>query len=118
MLNYLGYSWIDRGEHYERAEEMLAKAVELRPRDGYIADSLGWVYFRTGRYPKAVAELERATALSPLDPVVNEHLGDAYWKVGRRIEAGFQWRRALDFDPEPERVEGLRRRLVCGLDCD
>ncbi len=118
VLNYLGYSWIDRGEHYERAEKMLAKAVELRPRDGYIADSLGWVYFRTGRYPKAVAELERATALSPLEPVVNEHLGDAYWKVGRRIEAGFQWRRALDFDPEPERVEGLRRRLVCGLDCD
>ncbi len=118
VLNYLGYSWIDRGEHYDLAEEMVAKAVNLRPRDGHIADSLGWVYFRTGRYPEAVAELERAVALLPLEPVVNEHLGDAYWKVGRRIEAGFQWRRALDFDPEPERVEGLRQRLVCGLDCD
>ena len=117
VLNYLGYSWVDRGEHYERAEKMLAKAVELRPRDGYIADSLGWVYFRTGRYPEAVAELERAVALEPLEPVVNEHLGDAYWKVGRRIEAEFQWRRALDFDPEPDRVEELRQRLACGLDC-
>ena len=118
VLNYLGYSWIDRGEHFDRAEEMVARAVDLRPRDGYIADSLGWVYFRTGRYRKAVEELERAVALEPLEPVVNEHLGDAYWKVGRRLEAGFQWRRALDFDPEPERVEGLQRRLVCGLDCD
>ena len=117
VLNYLGYSWVDRGERYERAEEMIARAVELRPRDGYIVDSLGWVYFRTGRYRKAVEQLERAAALEPLDPVVNEHLGDAYWKVGRRLEAGFQWRRALDFDPDPERVEGLRRRLDCGLDC-
>ena len=118
VLNYLGYSWVDRGERYERAEEMLARAVNLRPTDGYIVDSLGWVYFRTGRYDEAVAELERAAALVPLDPVVNEHLGDAYWKVGRRLEAGFQWRRALDFDPDPERVEGLRQRLECGLDCD
>ncbi len=117
VLNYLGYSWIDRGEHYDRAEEMVAKAVGLRPRDGYIADSLGWVYFRTGRYRRAVEELERAAALEPLDPVVNEHLGDAYWKTGRRVEARFQWRRALEFDPEPERVDGLRRRLDCGLDC-
>lgn len=118
VLNYLGYSWIDRGERYERAEEMVARAVDLRPRDGYIADSLGWVYFRTGRYRKAVEELERAAALTPLESVVNEHLGDAYWKVGRRLEARFQWRRALEFDPDPERVEGLRRRLDCGLDCD
>ena len=117
VLNYLGYSWVDRGERYERAEEMLARAVSLRPRDGYIADSLGWVYFRTGRYDEAVGELERAAALEPLDPVVNEHLGDAYWKTGRRIEARFQWRRALEFDPDPERVDGLRQRLDCGLDC-
>ncbi len=118
VLNYLGYSWIDRGERYERAEEMVARAAGLRPRDGYIADSLGWVYFRTGRYREAVEELERAAALTPLEPVVNEHLGDAYWKVGRRREARFQWRRALDFDPDPERIEGLRQRLDCGLDCD
>jgi len=118
VLNYLGYSWIDRGENYARAEEMLVRAVDLRPRDGHIADSLGWVYFLTGRYPQAVAELERAAALAPLEPVVNEHLGDAYWKVGRRTEAAFQWRRALDFGPEPERVEALRQRLVCGLDCE
>ena len=117
VLNYLGYSWVDRGERYERAEEMLAKAVDLQPRDGYIADSLGWVYFRTGRYDEAVGQLERAVALKPLDPVVNEHLGDAYWRVGRRLEARFQWRRALDFDPDPERVEGLQQRLDCGLDC-
>ncbi len=117
LLNYLGYSWIDRGENYERAEEMVSKAATLAPQSGHIVDSLGWVYFRTGRYDRAVTELERAVALEPLDPIINEHLGDAYWKVGRELEAGYQWRRALEFDPEPDRVEALARRLDCGLDC-
>ena len=117
VLNYLGYSWIDQGENLDRAERMVAKAVSLRPKDGFISDSLGWAYYRTGRFAEAVEELERAIALEPLDPVINEHLGDAYWRVGRRVEARIQWRRALGLDPEEERREGLNRRLECGLGC-
>ena len=117
VLNYLGYSWIDQGENLDRAERMVAKAVSLRPKDGFISDSLGWAYYRTGRFAKAVGELERAIALEPLDPVINEHLGDAYWRVGRRVEARIQWRRALGLEPEEERREGLNRRLECGLGC-
>ena len=116
ILNYLGYSWIDRGENLEQAEQMVRCAAELRPQDGFIADSLGWVYYRTGRYAEAVAELERAVTLEPLDPVINEHLGDAYWQVGRKTEARFQWRRALNLEPEADLIPVLEEKLRCGVD--
>jgi len=115
VLNYLGYSWIDRGEHLEKATAMVRRAAELRPDDGFIADSVGWAAYRTGDYETAVKELERAVTLEPVDPIINEHLGDAYWKVGRRTEARYQWQRALTFDPEKARIEDLNQRIRCGL---
>ena len=94
LLNYLGYSWIDRGENLAEGEELILQAVDLLPNDGFIVDSLGWAYYRTGRMEEAVEALERAVELRPEDPVINDHLGDAYWAVGRRTEARFQWIRA------------------------
>lgn len=116
VLNYLGYSWIDREENLEQATEMVQRAVELKPQDGFIADSLGWAHYRMGRYAEAVRVLERAVTLEPLDPVINEHLGDAYWRVGRKTEARFQWRRALNLEPEDKQVPLLEEKLRCGLD--
>lgn len=115
VLNYLGYSWIDRGENFEQAREMIERAVELRPNDGYIVDSLGWVHYLTGNYEEAVKQLERAVLLQPNDPTINEHLGDAYWKIGRRIEARYQWRHAMVLDPEPEQLAGLQDKVEFGL---
>ena len=94
---------------------MLVRAVELRPNDGYIVDSLGWVYFRLGAYEKAVDQLERAVELRPQDPVINDHLGDAYWRVGRQQEARFQWRRALSFEPEVDQVPIIEAKIERGL---
>lgn len=116
VLNYLGYTWIDRGEHLERARTMVARAVELRPDDGFIRDSLGWAEYRAGDFEAAVNTLERAVALQPLDPIINEHLGDAYWQVGRLREARFQWRRALSFEPEEKAVPIIEEKLRCGVD--
>ena len=116
VLNYLGYTWIDRGEHLERGRAMVARAVELRPDDGFIRDSLGWAEYRMGDFDAAAVTLERAVALQPLDPIINEHLGDAYWRVGRLREARFQWRRALSFEPEPDQVPEIEEKLRCGLD--
>jgi Flp pilus assembly protein TadD len=116
VLNYLGYSWIDRGENLEKAESMVRRAAELRPEDGFIADSLGWAYYRAGRYADAVKELERAITLQPVDPVINEHLGDAYWQAGRKVEARFQWRRALNFKPAAEAIPALEEKLQCGVE--
>ncbi|MEI2383944.1 tetratricopeptide repeat protein [Breoghania sp. JC706] len=116
VLNYLGYSWVDKGMHLDKALGMIEKAVELRPSDGYIVDSLGWAYFKLGRYDDAVKELERAVELRPQDPVLNDHLGDAYWKVGRKLEATFQWNHARDLDPEPEELATIERKLKVGLE--
>jgi Flp pilus assembly protein TadD len=115
VLNYLGYSWVDMGMHLDRAKGMLNRAVELRPDDGYIVDSLGWVYFRVGEYEKAVTRLERAVELEPGDPVINDHLGDAYWRVGRQREARYQWQRVLTLDPEEDVIADVEQKLRSGL---
>jgi tetratricopeptide (TPR) repeat protein len=115
VLNYLGYSWIDRGENLERGLKMIEKAVELRPEDGYIVDSLGWAHYRLGDFPSAVQYLEKAIELVPEDPTINDHLGDAYWQSGRPTEARFQWRRALQFGPEADEVKPIEAKLDRGI---
>jgi tetratricopeptide (TPR) repeat protein len=115
VLNYLGYSWVDKGVHLERARAMIERAVELRPRDGYIVDSLGWALYRLGDFEGAVGHLERAIELRPEDPVINDHLGDAYWRVGRLREARFQWTRSLSLEPEEDQVDLIRAKIRDGL---
>src|SRR6267378_935332 len=115
VLNYLGYSWIDRGENLERGLKMIEKAAELRPEDGYIVDSLGWAHYRLGDYSSAVQFLEKAIELVPEDPTINDHLGDAYWQSGRATEARFQWRRALQFGPEADEIKPIEAKLDSGL---
>lgn len=115
VLNYLGYSWIDRGERIAEAKTMILRAVEARPDDGFIVDSLGWVYYLTGEYGQAVDALERAVRLEPEDPTINHHLGDAYWRVGRRFEARFQWRHALIRVTNPEERSEILMKLDRGL---
>ncbi|MFN4157255.1 MAG: tetratricopeptide repeat protein [Gemmobacter sp.] len=116
VLNYLGYSWIDRGERLTEALGMIERAVAASPNSGYIIDSLAWGLFRLGRYDEAVEPMERASLLEPVDPVVTDHLGDVYWAVGRMMEARFQWRRALSFNPEEKEAIRIRRKLEIGLD--
>jgi Flp pilus assembly protein TadD len=115
VLNYLGYSWIDKGLNLETALKMIKRAVELRPNDGYIIDSLGWAYYRLGDFAKATQTLEHAIELLPEDPTINDHLGDAYWQAGRLAEARFQWRRALQFKPEAGDVKTIEGKLDRGL---
>jgi tetratricopeptide (TPR) repeat protein len=115
VLNYLGYSWIDRGEHLHRGLEMIEKAVDLRPEDGYIVDSLGWAHYRLGDYQTAVEYLEKAVELVPDDATINDHLGDAYWQTGRLIEARYQWRRALQFGPDKEDIKPIEAKLARGM---
>jgi tetratricopeptide (TPR) repeat protein len=115
VLNYLGYSWIDQDMHLERALEMIEKAVEAQPMDGYIIDSLGWAFYKLDRMEEAVETLERAVMLLPNDPEINDHLGDAYWKVGRKLEARFQWNIARSVDAVGNVAERVAPKLVDGL---
>jgi tetratricopeptide (TPR) repeat protein len=116
VLNYLGYSWLEQGRNMDDAMDMIRRAVEQRPNDGFIVDSLGWAYYRLGDYDQAVEHLERAVELDPTDPTINDHLGDAFWKVGRRTEARFQWQHALDSNPEEDVALRIQRKLDKGLD--
>jgi len=114
VLNYLGYSWADMGRNLTQAREMIEKAVQRRPNDGAIVDSLGWVMLRQGSTADAVKTLERAVELEPEDASINGHLGDAYWAAGRKLEATYQWRRALIFNPEPDDAAKLEAKLQSG----
>ena len=117
VLNYLGYSYVEKKQNLTEALQMIEKAVAGRPDDGYITDSLGWALYRLGRYEEAVAQMERAVELMPTDALLNDHLGDVYWAVGRQREAEFQWRRALNFGPADDLdLDRVRRKLEVGLD--
>jgi Flp pilus assembly protein TadD len=116
VLNYLGYSLLERHERLEEALGLIERAVRAEPEAGYIVDSYAWALFRLGRYREAVEPMERASVLEPVDPVVTDHLGDVYWAVGRQMEARFQWRRALSFDPEEKDAVRIRKKLEVGLD--
>ena len=115
VLNYLGYSWADRGEHLPEALQMLIKAYNANPNSGAILDSLGWVYYRMGQYDRAVQQLERAVVLDPADPDVNNHLGDAYWRQNRQLEARFQWQRVLSLQADDKLKEEVKAKLQSGL---
>ncbi len=115
VLNYLGYSWVDKGMNLDKALAMIKQAVDLRPNDGYIVDSLGWAYYKLHRYKDAVATLERAIELKPEDSTINDHLGDAYWQVGRKREATFQWAHARDMNPEKDQLPLILAKLQHGL---
>ncbi|MEO0545682.1 MAG: tetratricopeptide repeat protein [Pseudomonadota bacterium] len=116
VLNYLGYSWVDMNINLQEGLDMIRKAVELRPNDGYMVDSLGWAFYRLNRIMEAVDKLEQAVDLRPGDPTINDHLGDAYWRANRRLEAVFQWRHALALDPPEADIARIEDKLNNGLD--
>lgn len=115
VLNYLGYSWVDQNMNIDEAFKLLQQAADSAPRDGMIVDSLGWAYYRLGRWDDAVRELEKAVELKPGDPTINDHLGDAYWRAGRRLEGKFQWQHAKDLNPEPDDLAKINEKLKDGL---
>lgn len=116
VMNYLAYSWVDMHMNIEKSFDMLREAVALTPEDGAIVDSLGWAYYRLGKYDEAVRELERAILLRAGDATINDHLGDAYWRVGRQREARFKWSQALGLNPEPEDKVKIENKLANGLE--
>lgn len=117
VLNYLGYTYVEKRQNLDEALGMIEKAVAERPDEGYIIDSLAWALYRLGRYSEAAVQMERAVELLPADALLNDHLGDVYWAVGREREAKFQWRRALNFGPAPDlSLDRVRRKLEVGLD--
>jgi tetratricopeptide (TPR) repeat protein len=115
ILNHLGYNWIVLETRVDEGFDLVSRAAELAPENGAVLDSLGWGHFKQGRVDDAVRWLEDAVERSPGDPTINWHLGDAYAAAGRDLEAQFQWRRALELDPDEREEALITRRLELGL---
>jgi tetratricopeptide (TPR) repeat protein len=115
VLNYLGYSLVDMNINLDEGLDMIKKAVDAKPDDGYIVDSLGWAYFRMGKFEESVTELERAVQLRAGDATINDHLGDAYWRVGRQLEAVYQWNRALISEGDDVNRDHIKDKVEKGL---
>jgi tetratricopeptide (TPR) repeat protein len=113
-LNFIGYSWADRGVNLDEAEAMIKKALSLKPGDGFITDSLGWVYYRKNRNDEAIKYLKEAASILPEDAAIADHLGDAYAKAGKPRDAMEQYQKALKLKPDmkglKEKIEGLEAR--------
>jgi tetratricopeptide (TPR) repeat protein len=114
-LNYLGYTYADMGKNLDEAERLVKEALKYKPDDGYITDSLGWVYFQKGLYEKSLQYLNRAVELVPDDPVILEHLGDVHLKLSNKEKALEYYRRSLDLrEKDKEPIEEKIRRLTEG----
>ena len=111
VLNYLGYSWLERKKNLKKALDLIKTASEIQPNDAYITDSLGWAYFLLGEYEISIEILEHAIRMLPSDPTLNDHLGDAYWEVGRRSEAISQWKKVLVFKPNKELKRKVEQKI-------
>jgi tetratricopeptide (TPR) repeat protein len=110
-LNYVGYTWADKKIHLDKAFEYIKRAVELKPDNGYIRDSLGWVYYRQGKLDKAVKTLEEAARLSPRDPAILDHLGDVYLEAGRTDDALKTYKKARDLYRDDEGRKQVEKKI-------
>jgi tetratricopeptide (TPR) repeat protein len=110
-LNYLGYTWAEQGINLDDAENLIRRALDLAPDDGFYVDSLGWVYYQRGAYEDAVEHLERAVELAGDDPTIMEHLGDAYDKTGRTQDALRLYRAALVNAEAEDQQQRLRDKI-------
>jgi tetratricopeptide (TPR) repeat protein len=111
VMNYLGFSWVDRGLNQEEGLRLIRRALEQRPDDGYIVDSLGWAFYQSAQYEDALTQLKRAVELKPNDPTLADHLGDAFWKLGQYSEAKSRWARALTLRPTSDDLKRIDAKL-------
>ena len=115
-LNYIAYSWAERGENLDKALSYVRKALDVKPEDGFIRDTLGWVLFKIGRLEEALTELNKSREIEPDDPTINEHVGDVYFELGKMSEALASWKKALRLQQDEEKKEHLRRKIEAVAD--
>jgi len=116
VLNYLAYSWVDKGINLDEGLEMLKKATELKKNDGYIIDSLGWAYYAKKNYIKAKFFLQKAVELLPSDPIINDHYADALWMLNKKIQARYIWESILKSNEAEEKLKkNIKEKVIFGI---
>ena len=116
VINYLAYSWIEKGMKIQKSLSMLEKADKLKSNDPYIIDSLGWALFKLERYEESKTYLQQAVKLMPADPIVNDHYGDVLWKNGKEIQARYYWNYVLNLEKtEKDLKKKIEQKLIKGL---
>ena len=116
VLNYLAYSWVDKGINLDKGLEMLKKANSLKQNDGYITDSLGWAYYAKKNYIQAEKYLQEAVELLPSDPIINDHYADVLWMLNKNIQARYFWDYVLNLEEtEQELKDKINKKLLFGI---
>ena len=105
VINYLAYSWIEKGIKIEQSLKMLKEANRLRSNDGYITDSLGWALYKLNKYKEAKEYLKKAVQLMPSDPIVNDHFADILWMNGEKLQARYYWKYVLNLEDTEEKLK-------------
>ena len=117
VMNYLAYTWIEKGKNLNKALKMLKKANEIKKNDGYITDSLGWALYKLNRFSEAKEYLKLAIVLMPTDPIVNDHFADCLWKNNEKIQARYYWSYVLKLETIDEDLKNkIKKKLIFGLD--
>ena len=117
VMNYLAYSWIERGENINKALVILRKANNLKKNDGYITDSLGWALYKLNNFLEAKKYLQLAIVLMPRDPIINDHFADCLWMNNKKIQARYYWKYVLSLDSaEEELKKTINNKLLFGLE--
>tara|TARA_B100001093_G_scaffold145320_1_gene137962 strand:- start:548 stop:2242 length:1695 start_codon:yes stop_codon:yes gene_type:complete len=116
VINYLAYSWIEKGIKVDQSLKMLKKANKLKPNDPYIIDSLGWALFKLKKYKDAKKYLQLAVELMPADSIVNDHYGDVLWKNGKKIQARYYWNYVLNLEKTKNDLKkSIKNKLMSGI---
>ena len=116
VINYLAYSWIEKGKNIKQSLKMLQKANDLKRNDGYIIDSLGWAHFKLKNYQEAKLYLQKAVKIMPSDPIVNDHYGDSLWMTDKKIQARYYWKNVLRLEDTEENLKNeIEKKLTYGL---
>ena len=116
VINYLAYSWIEKGINIEKSLMMLKKANQLKPNDGYIIDSLGWALFKLKKYEEAKKYMQNAVRLMASDPVINDHFADVLWMNNNLLQARYYWNYVLKLEKTKEELrKKIKKKLLFGL---
>jgi Flp pilus assembly protein TadD len=110
-LNFVGYSWADSDRNLEQAREYITRAMQLKPGNGYIQDSLGWVYFKLGDLERARSELVEALKALSEDPYLHDHLGDVYRALKEDTNARKAYQKAVELFDEPEQKDRVQKKI-------